>query len=291
MNDTDNSNRAWEKLDGIIVINLDKDTERMAVWTKEVSCHLPANLTHRLSAVAGRELDSYGNPPWFTEKTGERAFFWGGSAGCVLSHRRAIEKARDAGWKRVLIMEDDAQFTSGGYEERLAQVWKHLKGDYLLYLGCHEPGAFGTCIDESIGLWEIDGALTTHAYVLTAGLYERILNLLPTEKSVWDWLSRYKAIDLFYRDCVSNMKGVQVYALLSPPIMYQNQLPSSIRRERIRKDERKTPQPPPQARHGLRGIIHALCKPLKRLRCYLNSVRTHRRALRNGLPGYGRRRH
>ncbi len=290
MDDIGNSNRAWEKLDGIIVINLDKDTERMAVWEKEVSLHLPAGLIHRLSAVAGRELGSYGKLPWFTEKTGERAFFWGGSAGCVLSHRLAIEKARDAGWERVLIMEDDAQFATDGYEGRLAQVWKYLKEDYLLYLGCHEPGAFATCVDKSLGLWEIDGALTTHAYVLTSGLYERILKLLPTEKNVWDWVGRYKAIDLFYRDFISNMKGVRVYALL-PPIMYQNQFPSSIRPEHIRKNESKTPQPHPKARHSLSGLLHALCMPLHRLHCYLNSVRTHRRALRNGLPGYGKRRH
>lgn len=290
MNDSGNSNRAWEQLDGIIVINLDKDTERMAVWEKEVSCYLPVGLIHRLSAIAGRELDSYGKLPWFTEKTGERAFFWGGSAGCVLSHRRAIEKARDAGWERVLIMEDDAQFATGGCEERLAQVWKHLKGDYLLYLGCHEPGAFGTCVDESIGLWEIEGALTTHAYVLTSGLYERILKLLPTENNVWDWVSRYKAIDLFYRDFVSNMKGVRVYALL-PPAMCQNQFPSSIRPEHFRKIDRKTPQPLPKAKRSLSGLLHTLCMPLNRLHCHLNSIRTHRRALRNGLPGYGKRRH
>lgn len=286
---TDNSNRAWEKLDGILVINLDKDTERMEVWEKEVGCRLPKHLIHRLSAVAGRGLSDYGKPPWFTKKTGDRAHFWGGTAGCVLSHRRAIEMARNAGWKRVLIMEDDAHFISDEYEERLASVWEHLEGDYLLYLGCHKPGTYGTCIDSDTGLWEIDGALATHAYVLTSGLYQRILDCLPTEKDVWDWVSRHKAVDLFYRRFISHMKGVRVYAML-PPIMYQNLLPSSIVGD-IGATEREAPACTPKPRRSLRGILHTLCAPLSRLHLYLNSIRTHRRALRSGLPGHSKHRH
>lgn len=276
--------RTWACVDGILVINLDRDTERLSGWQSEVGERLPVERTCRISAVDGRELADYGMPPWFSEKTGERAGFWGGSAGCVLSHRRAIEKARDAGWKRVLIMEDDSRFADATGAERLACVWSLLKGEYLLYLGCHEPEPYGKCVDATVGLWEIDGALATHAYVLTSGLYEPILNDLPTEENVWDWIGRNKAVDLYYRNHISRKKGAHVYALL-PPLICQGLLSSSIFGDTYRRASACIPVLP-KSRNSIRGIIHGLLSLLRRFCNYLDSLRTHRRALRKGLPGY-----
>ena len=71
----------YAQIDGILVINMDSSPERYEHFMSTVGVHLPAEKLERISAVAGRELPSYGKAPWFTEKTGERARFWGGTGG------------------------------------------------------------------------------------------------------------------------------------------------------------------------------------------------------------------
>ena len=88
---------AWDKVDGILVINLDTSRERMDKFLKDNEESLPLEKVHRLSAVLGRTLDSFGKPPWFTARTSERASYWGGAGGCTLSHAKAILTAKEKG--------------------------------------------------------------------------------------------------------------------------------------------------------------------------------------------------
>ena len=137
----------WELIDGILVVNLDTSTERMETFREVNALKLPWEKVSRLSAVLGRALPTYGQRPWFTESTGERARFWGGTAGCALSHRKAIEQAKAEGWRNVLILEDDAHVTSGKKElDFLQDLLQNLGGKYMLYLGYNRPEPYGRIV-------------------------------------------------------------------------------------------------------------------------------------------------
>lgn len=281
----------WNSIDGILVINLDTSPERMEKFVCDNSGYLPMEKVQRLSAVLGRGLPTYGRPPWFTENTGERARFWGGTAGCALSHRKAIEYARQAGWRNVLIMEDDAVVRPDAEGlDILARALTDIQGDYMLYLGFNKPVPYGRSVikGEVTSLWQVEGVLATHGYLLPASMYDRLLSLLPTEENVWEWLSVYRAVDSWYRDYVSAWPGVRIYALY-PVLVDQGEGASDIGGQQAREAEYSCKRQP-YCYNTLSGILHLLSTPFRRIKVKLNSIRTHRRALRGGLPGYRKRR-
>lgn len=128
--------RIWSLVDGVVFINMDNRVDRLESFMANVGRHIPEHLLHRLSAVPGREVPGYGEAPWFTESTGERAGYWAGVAGCTLSHRKAIQMAREAGWRRVLILEDDVEYTPReGSGDILERAMQQLQGPFMLYCG------------------------------------------------------------------------------------------------------------------------------------------------------------
>ncbi len=277
----------WDALDGIVLINLDRRPERWEHFLSVVGPHLPAERLHRLSAVEGVRLPTFGKAPWFTEATGERATFWGGTAGCALSHREAIELAKEKGWRHVLILEDDVDMApvTEAFSRVLSCALRQLEGPYMLYLGYNRPLPYGKCLQEDgpVGLWKIEGVLATHAYLIPAAMYDFLLARLPRESEVWEWLSIYRAIDTFYRDYVATVEQVPIYAIL-PQLFHQGGFASCITPGAFPGDDFRADEQP----HSLEtasGRMHRLSAPLRRLKIRLNSVRTHRRALRGGLPG------
>ncbi|MBE6415499.1 MAG: glycosyltransferase family 25 protein [Akkermansiaceae bacterium] len=281
----------WNSIDGILVINLDTSPERMEKFVRDNSAHLPMDKVQRLSAVWGRGLPTYGKAPWFTAGTGDRAKFWGGTAGCALSHRRAIEHARRAGWRNVLILEDDAVVRPHAEGLNiLAQALTDIRGDYMLYLGFNKPVPYGSTVikGEYTSLWQVEGVLATHGYILPASMYDRLLSLLPTEDNVWEWLSEYRAVDAWYRDFVSALPGVRIYALY-PVLVDQGAGASDIGGQQAQEAEYSCKREP-YSYATPAGVLHVLSTPFRRLKVKLNSIRTHRRALRGGLPGYRKRR-
>ncbi len=282
----------WELIDGIVLINLDRNPERWERFCTGCGRHLPADRLHRLSAVEGVRLPGYGEAPWFTGATGERARFWGGTAGCALSHRRAIEMAKARGWHRILVLEDDAAMgeMSEAYSRVLSQALEQLQGGYMLYLGYNRPRPYGRRLsgEGGVSLWRIEGVLATHAYLVTSELYDTLLDCLPRENNVWEWLSRYRAVDVFYRDFLTNGQGVPTYSV-EPQLFQQGDFESSISTAASPSGDFRT-HGEPLSLDSATGLLHRLASPLRRLKTKLNSLRTHRRASRGGLPGYRKRR-
>ena len=283
--------KVWNSIDGILVINLDTSADRLSRFMQENAESLPIERVQRLSAVLGRALPTYGKSPWFTEQTGERDRFWGGTAGCALSHRKAIEHARDAGWRNVLILEDDAvvRIDSPGVEI-LSHALKNLRGDYMLYLGFNKPVPYGRKLIEGNGvnLWQVEGVLATHGYIIPASMYDRILPLLPSENNVWEWLTRYRAVDSMYRDYVSALPGVKIFAIY-PVLVDQGAATSDIGGASVQEAEYSCKREP-YSYNTVSGALHRLLFPFHRLKVHLNSLRTQRRGLRSGLPGFRKRR-
>lgn len=276
-----------ENIDGVAVINMDSRPDRFAQFMDKAGRYFPEEKVHRISAVVGRNLPSYGKAPWFTETTGERAGFWGGTGGCALAHRKAIEYAKARGWRHVLVFEDDVviEFHEGALD-LLEKALSELTGPYMLYLGYNKPSPFGSRCMENRGLelWKTDGVIAAHAYIVSAELYDTLLEYMPTEENVWEWLSIYRAIDVLYRDFLPYWKGVSVY-VLHPIICVQDDAYSDIGQTAAEGKLLACRQAP-----GKESMLRRLCLPLRKLKIQLNSCRTHRRALRGGLPGYRKRR-
>lgn len=277
----------WDILDGVLVINMDTSTARMERFRSLHAGIIPAEKLHRISAVAGRELPGYGCPPWFTENTGERSRFWGGTAGCALSHRKALEYARNNGWQHVLILEDDVRLMPD--EEALqiaARALQEVSGSYILYLGYNRPNPCGFKVlkGENCHVWRVEGVLAAHAYIVPASMYDLLIDYLPTEESVWEWLSQYKAVDVIYQRYVPLHRGVNIYAIY-PMIAKQCDEYSDIGQHGMIGESMACTEPP-RSPISWGGLVAFVCPWMRKIKNKLNSIRTHRRALRGGLPGF-----
>lgn len=278
------------EIDGILVINMDSNAARYEAFKQATRDCLPECKVERVSAVVGRNVPGFAALPWFTERTGTRAKAWAGAAGCALSHRKCIETARSRGWRNVLIMEDDAVPCSpDAAAELLHTALTTLKGGYMLYLGHTRPLPHGTR-QAAVGdaeLWRVDGVLATHAYIVTAGAYEELLSRMPTEKTVWPWMARYKAVDVYYRDYVAASGRLPVFSVY-PNIFLQAGGVSDITGKIVPDDTyscHRTPYP----RNSFCGFFYRLAYPCRYIKVRLNSLRTLLRARWHGFPGYRRR--
>lgn len=271
-----------ENIDGIAVINMDSRPDRFAQFMAKAGVYLPEEKIQRISAVVGRELPTFAKAPWFTERTGERAGFWGGTGGCALAHRKAIEWAKEKQWRHVLVFEDDVVIEPHtGAVELLNRALEELTGPYMLYLGYNRPAPYGHCCMENAGLelWKTDGVIAAHAYIVSAELYDVLLAHMPTEDNVWEWLSRYRAVDVLYRDFLPYWKGVSVY-VLHPIICVQDDEFSDIGQNGAAGMAVACRQAPRKE-----SLARKLTEPLRRLKIKCNSIRTQIRARRGGLPG------
>lgn len=283
---------AWDKIDGILVINLDTSSERMEQFKTSNADSLPLEKVQRLSAVLGRALPSYGQKPWFTERTGERSAYWGGAGGCALSHAKAIATAKEKGWRNVLIMEDDV--VTGQHPDALAMLeyaLEHLSGDYMLYLGYSRPTPYGKCVQKSgeHALWQVEGVLSTFAYLISEGMYDRLLAALPTEETIWEWMATHRAIDTFYKDTAARMSGVRIYAIQPDLVVHLDGM-SDVAATSVTYTDKYDNTLTPHSYSSISGIMHVLSTPFRRLKVHLNSIRTLRRGRRSGLPGFRKRR-
>lgn len=282
----------WNEIDGILVINLDSSRERMDRFMADNAETMPLDKVHRLSAVYGRALPSYGKEPWFTARTAERASYWGGAGGCSLSHAKAIARAKAEGWRNVLIMEDDV--VTGEHPDALAMLeyaLQNIKGDYMLYLGYSRPTPYGRAVQKSgeHALWQVEGVLSTFAYLVPECMYDRLLEVMPTEENIWEWMSIHRAIDTFYKDTVASMPGVKIYAI-QPDLVVHIDGMSDVSGSSVTYTGRYDQTLIPHRYATPSGIMHVLSTPFRRLKVKLNAIRTHRRALNGGLPGYRKRR-
>lgn len=292
MTKTSAKHAAWELIDGILIINLDASVERMESFMQTNAESLPLDKVHRQSAVLGRALPSYGKAPWFTERTGDRAAYWGGAGGCALSHAKAIARAKAEGWRNVLIMEDDV--VTGQNPDALSlleHALRTLQGDYMLYLGYSRPTPYGSC-EQRAGehaLWKVEGVLSTFAYLIPQSMYDRLLAVMPTEENIWEWMSVHRAIDTFYKDTVASMSGVSTYAI-QPDLVVHIDGMSDVSGSSVTYTDRYDQTLTPHSYSSVAGVMHVLATPFRRLKVKLNSIRTHRRALNGGLPGFRKRR-
>lgn len=203
MTDHDQSCRFmfWEKIDAVLVINLDGSTERWGKMMGHLEGAVPPEKIHRIPAVRGTELPGYLSLPWFTSRTGDRARTCAGAAGCVLSHARALEYAlAHEDWQIVLILEDDARLNVERLQRMTPQLQGFLSGPEweLLYVGYHGEPLYAGELDRQqdfFNIYRCSGVLGTFSMLLHRRAWQKILERLPESRHVWTWIAQYKAID------------------------------------------------------------------------------------------------
>lgn len=192
------SDRLW---DGVILINMAARPERLERFLSLARSTGALEGWERLEALDGLMVKGFGERPFFRGGARDRAR--AGRGGCVLSHREALLKAKNEGWRTVLILEDDVSLTEDF--ELCARALNTALADEdgwgLCYLGYTQPlGPFRMIapLGAKRSLVEVAGCYTTHAYVVRREAYEKILGKLPDADSIWSWLLRHRAIDRWY---------------------------------------------------------------------------------------------
>lgn len=190
----------WNAIDAVLVINLDDRPDKWEDMQQAWGRYIPGEKLHRISAVKGVELPGYLEKPWFRERTGARAVVCAGQAGCVLSHRKAVAYAKEKGFQRVLVLEDDIHLNPGIFETFYSALTKVIleqldKG--ILYLGCHHDPTvlYKEAEVDNRGIYRISGALGTYAFIIGSGAYDVFLKHYPEPENVWSWVAYYKAVD------------------------------------------------------------------------------------------------
>lgn len=276
-----------EAVDAVVCINMDRRKDRWEAFCQTMQGVVPEGKIHRESAVVGKELPGYGEAPWFTDRTGERAAHWAGTAGCLLSHRNVIRRAKKEGWRNVLIFEDDAQScaTSEGMQLMAEAVRRFCGERYLLYLGYNGKVVYGYQVERkgASSLLRVDGLLAAHAYLVPNEMYEPLLQAMPQEdRDVWAWVAAHRAVDAFYAHEVDLWQGVKIYAV------WPQQFRQSGSESDILIGKKYTVK---EVRVKLIGrlcyaVYRMLRYPYASIKRKLDSRRMLRRALKSGFPGY-----
>ena len=194
-------NSFWPMIDGIVVINLERRPDRWAQFQVATRDLLPAGKVHRLAARWGRDIPGFGQRPWF--RGGKRDPTWAARAGVTQSHRQALVKAREAGWRTVLILEDDVALAPdfAGLANALGPALREQDWQ-VCYLGFTDPWPPArklVDLDTHHALYRVHGCNTAHAYLVRENARDWILGQLPEEAGIWKWLATHRAVDRWYQ--------------------------------------------------------------------------------------------
>jgi len=137
-------------IDRVYVINLDKDTERLHAFDKQMKKHRISYT--RFPAMNGASLAYDEGLTKFCND-----FCTPGMKGCALSHKAIWEDMIKNRYENVLIFEDDVTLVDN-FETVFRDGWDQLPNDYdVYYLGCH-----GTCENTDISSKVLNNVLQTH---------------------------------------------------------------------------------------------------------------------------------
>ena len=201
-------------VDKIFVINLPHRTDRAKLIDEQLKKY---NITNYewFNAI----YTNYANIDAYMKQYNYR--FYGGSyrcfpgtLGCLLSHVEVLKIARNRGYNRILILEDDAVFQDDFEEKMISVIKDTMNVDYdMLYLGANY---MAPSIPVTNNLRKVQVAYTTHAYIIPKKLFNEVIDTA---------VNHGKQIDIFYVDCIQsrgNCYGV------NPNIISQSGLSSDV---------------------------------------------------------------
>lgn len=164
--------------DNVYVLNLDKQTRRMEVISKKLN-KLRINF-QRFSALDGDSFE-FENPD-FVEGVGDIENKYG--LACSLSHANIIKDAKEKGYKKILIFEDDVLFCD--YFDIKFQKLKSIPKDWkLIYLGGSQHNWSG--LEYSDDFYFSRRTFGCFAYAIDSSLYDEILILSESKDKIIDY--------------------------------------------------------------------------------------------------------
>ena len=219
----------WNQIEAILIINMKQRTDRWAGLHKTLAEIGVEDKVIRIEAIDGKILPGYLQKPWFGKRTSPKvASMKAGSAGCTLSHRKAIAYAKMKGFKRILLLEDDALFTNdlnGREGEMIADVISDLSCWDMFYLGFyqrlnkHYVAKSETIDNNKFELWRIRGPLLAHAIVINASIYDKLLEGFPQEKNIWPWITYWGVNDSWIYNKFGRDAKIKIWATMPKLVM------------------------------------------------------------------------
>ena len=147
-------------IDNILCINLD---DRADKWDQ-------CNEHFQQKGLVGVQRFSASRPDKFVDQVNR------GIIGCRESHIRCIQHAKQQQWDCVLILEDDAEFIASAEQiSNALNLSRDCSWD-ILYLGANLERTTAIKRQDNGMLHLIDGALTTHCYVINQSAYDVVLD-------------------------------------------------------------------------------------------------------------------
>jgi GR25 family glycosyltransferase involved in LPS biosynthesis len=146
-----------ELYDKIFVINLDRRADRMLEISKALD-RIGVKNFERVSAVDGKAMN-------------KKFPIAPGHVGCVLSHMKVLNLAKERGYKNYIVFEDDAEFHPDFvslFDEKIKFVPENW--DCVFFGGSH-VGGFDRLNEHVI---KMHGSYTTHAMIINNSLYEKL---------------------------------------------------------------------------------------------------------------------
>lgn len=140
--------------------------------------------------------------------------------GCMESHLKCIQLAKERGYDYVCIFEDDVSLIDDRVQDRLNKssielptIWNMIYLGYNVLRGCR----------QSSDLLNLVVTLTTHAYIIHSRVYDEVLNgittpwwLIPEMHNIsqfeWNLSHSRDVIDVFYGKYICHRLG-QCYGI------------------------------------------------------------------------------
>ena len=185
--------------DNIYCLNLDSRKDR---WQKmEAKFKILGIGAQRFSAIDGNSIDDSefekimvkANPEGLVGRDRDVKGVFGNkfALGCLLSHLKIYNDAKEKGFKRILILEDDVLFAED-FSERIQKIqdlkWK------MIYLGATQ---YDWSVRMNGGFYEAKHSLGTFGYAVDSSFYDFLINSLGEKlKTVDNALAKLQTPDI-----------------------------------------------------------------------------------------------
>lgn len=154
-------------VDKIFIINLPSRPQRWLECTRELKKLGWTNVERVDACVPTQEqvVQHHPNP---------KSKYARGVVGCKLSHLKVVQRAKECGYQRILILEDDFEWVSSRdvLDQALGRL-QEIDGWGLAYLSSNNLKK-GVCFGDDVWFRCVQ-SLTTAAYIVDASVYDLIL--------------------------------------------------------------------------------------------------------------------
>lgn len=175
-------------VDKIFIINLDERADRWEAIEKELK-RMGITNYERYSAIKPalndtssdkvlkdfpKEYHSHLVSPWKTKRGYIQA-----AVGCKYSHYNIIKIAKERGYKKICIFEDDIEFLfeKEKFDEIFEKVSKEVDDFHLLYFSGNHTRQPEKLRDKKY-LYRVKGTLCAHAYIISYEIFNFIIDTM-----------------------------------------------------------------------------------------------------------------